>query len=60
MNSKQMNEIEETKESIVQYSEKYIAIKQQAETMWPEWKIKTYNTSVAVSAHARKLVKQSS
>lgn len=55
-----MNDKGKTTEKKEQYSEKYIAIRTQAETTWPAWKISTYNTNVAVSAHARKLVRQGS
>ena len=53
-----MNDNSTSKEKKEQYSDKYIAIRAQAETTWPAWKITTYNTNVAISAHARKLVKQ--
>ncbi len=38
-----------------QYSEQYKTIRTEAESKWPEWKVTTYNTSIAVSSHARKL-----
>lgn len=41
------------------YSEQYVKIRKQAETNWPAWKIAKYNDSIAVSAHVKKLVKQS-
>lgn len=37
------------------YSEQYKTIRTEAESKWPEWKVTTYNTSIAVSSHARKL-----
>lgn len=39
-----------------QYSERYTAIRKEAESKWPAWKVSTYNTSVAVSIHAKKVV----
>ena len=38
-----------------QYSEQYKTIRIEAESKWPEWKVTTYNTSIAVSSHAKKL-----
>ena len=40
-----------------QYSERYAAIRKEAESRWPAWKVSTYNSNVAVSAHARKVEK---
>ena len=40
-----------------QYSDRYTAIRKEAESKWPAWKVSTYNTSVAVSVHARKVAK---
>lgn len=38
-----------------QYSEQYRTIRNEAESKWPEWKVTTYNTSIAISSHAKKL-----
>ena len=38
-----------------QYSEQYRTIRNEAESKWPEWKVTTYNTSLAISSHAKKL-----
>jgi transposase len=49
----------ETKGSISQeeeYSENYSKIRKEAESKWPAWKISTYNASVAVSTHAKKII----
>lgn len=40
-----------------QYSEQYKTIRKEAESRWPEWKVNTYNTSIAISLHAKKLSK---
>ena len=53
-----MNEKKTDLKQQVQYSEKYTIIKKQAETSWPTWKVSTYNDNIAISAHAKKLVKQ--
>ena len=39
-----------------QYSERYTAIRSEAETRWPAWKVSTYNSNIAVSAHAKKVL----
>ena len=43
------------KQYLSQYSEQYKAIRQEAESRWPQLKVNTYNTSIAISLHARKL-----
>lgn len=43
------------KQYLSQYSDQYKAIRQEAESRWPQWKVNTYNTSIAISLHARKL-----
>ena len=40
------------------YSEQYKAIQEKAETEWPRWKVDLYNSSVAISAHAKKIEKR--
>ena len=54
----------DTKQSAIKAynnSKEYIAIKKDAESNWPAWKVSIYNSSIAVSAHAKKvIVKQSS
>lgn len=37
------------------YSESYTVVRTAAESKWPAWKVSTYNSSVAVSAHAKKV-----
>ena len=37
------------------YSESYKSVRTDAELRWPAWKVSTYNSNVAVSAHAKKL-----
>lgn len=39
-----------------QYSESYTTIRGEAETKWPAWKVSTYNSNIAISAHARKIL----
>lgn len=39
-----------------QYSESYTTIRGEAESKWPAWKVSTYNSNIAVSAHAKKVV----
>ncbi len=41
----------------MQYSPKYTAIRSEAASKWPAWKVTVYNTSVATSAHAKKVEK---
>lgn len=52
-----MSDTKKVTGSSQQYSERYSAIRRDAESKWPEWKVSTYNASVAVSAHAKKIVK---
>lgn len=37
------------------YSQEYVSIRKTAESNWPAWKVTTYNQSIAVSNHAKKL-----
>lgn len=39
-----------------QYSERYNTVRGEAETKWPAWKVSTYNSNIAVSAHAKKVL----
>lgn len=38
----------------VNYSDEYLRIRKEAESKWPAWKISIFDSSVAVSAHAKK------
>lgn len=40
-----------------QYSDRYSEIRKEAESKWPAWKVSTYNSNIAVSAHAKKVSK---
>ena len=40
------------------YSKSYTVIRTAAESKWPAWKVSTYNSSVAVSAHAKKVTQK--
>lgn len=37
------------------YSKEYFAIRREAETKWPRWKVAAYNSNRAIAAHARKI-----
>jgi len=50
-----MNTTKTTSSQSKQYSDRYTAIRRDAESKWPAWKVATYNSSVAVSIHAKKV-----
>lgn len=37
------------------YTESYRLIQSAAKSKWPAWKVSTYNSSVAISIHAKKV-----
>ena len=37
------------------YSKDYKSIRVEVESKWPAWKVSTYNTNFATSAHAKKV-----
>lgn len=39
----------------VSYSESYGIVRSAAESKWPAWKVSAYNSSIAISAHAKKV-----
>lgn len=51
------NASEKSRAQEARYSSDYESIRREAESKWPEWKISTYNTNFATSAHARKLAR---
>ncbi|MPM32772.1 hypothetical protein SDC9_79337 [bioreactor metagenome] len=56
MNNKNNSGKKTSTQSSMGYSSVYTEIKSKAESRWPEWKIDTYNSGVAVSAHAKKIL----
>jgi len=42
---------------VVGYSSYYQAIRKEATSKWPAWKVTVYNVSVATSNHAKKVEK---
>lgn len=37
------------------FSKDYVAIRKEAESNWPAWKVSTHNANFATSKHARKV-----
>ena len=57
MNSKMTSTLKPSR-SQRSYSESYTVIRTAAESKWPAWKVSTYTSSVAVSAHAKKVAQK--
>lgn len=56
MNNSKATAVKASSPSTQKHSERYISIRSKAETKWPAWKVSTYNTNIAVSAHAEKVL----
>lgn len=50
-----MNDNDKATKDSVKYSDEYLRIRKEAESKWPAWKISIFDSSVAVSAHAKKI-----
>lgn len=52
-----MNDAKAVTKRTGSYSSQYKAIKKQAESTWPAWKVTIYNASASTSAHAKRVNK---